>query len=183
MESELPMMSLAGSVFSTACTAYFWFVKARRERPDLSAHLLQHEFFLSLGKSDTRLIGCSLGIIYANNSILPDAVLGLRLWVRTTAGDWKLMQDLICDSSTALPLNVPPQQTCLLRLTGQLHFDRDADLEDESNIAGAYLRQHVAAPREFKLETLGLNDHVATETMRIDPAETAAESFRVRTAA
>lgn len=183
MPSDISMMSLAGSAFSTACTAYFWFVKARRERPDLSAHLLQHEFFLSLGKTDTRLIGCTLGVIYANNSILPDAVLGLRLWVKTTSGGWKLMEDVICDSSTALPLNLPPQQTCLLRLTGQLHYARDAELENESNIAAAYLREHVAVPREFKLETLGLNDHVSTEIMRINPHETAAESFRVRTAA
>jgi hypothetical protein len=183
MDWDFSYVSLTGSAFSTACTAYFWFVKARRERPDLSAHLLQHEFFLSLGQSDTRLIGCTVGIIYANNSILPDAVLGLRLWVRTTNGGWKLMDDVICDSATALPLNLPPQQTCLLRLTGQLHFERDARLESESNIAGGYLRQHVAAPREFKLETLGLNDHVSTEFMRVAPDESAAESFRVRTAA
>lgn len=183
MESEFSVVSLAGSAFSTACTAYFWFVKARRERPDLSAHLLDHEFFLSLGKSETRLVGCTLGIIYANNSILPDAVLGLRVWVRTTDGGWKLTEDVICDSSTALPLNLPPQQTCLLRLTGQLHFPRDAELEGESSIAGGYLKRHLAAPREFKVETLGLNDHVSTEVMRIDPNESAAESFRVRTAA
>lgn len=183
MPSEFSYFSLAGSAFSTACTAYFWFVKARRERPDVSAHLLQHEFFLSLGNTDTRLIGSSVGIIYANNSILPDAVLGLRLWVRTTDGGWKLMEDVICDAATPLPLNLPPQQTSLLRLTGQLHFQLDAELESESNIAGAYLREHVAAPREFKLETLGLNDHVSSEIMRIDPGETAAESFRVRTAA
>lgn len=183
MPTEFTYVSLAGSVFSTACTAYFWFVKARRERPDLSAHLLDHQFFLSLGQKETRLIGCNLGIIYANNSILPDAVLGLRLWVKTTCGDWKLMQDVICDSSTALPLNLPPQQTCLLRLTGQLHFGRDERLEAESNITAAYLQEHVAGPREFKLETLGLNDHVATEIMRMDPGESAAETFRVRTAA
>ena len=183
MESEFTIISLAGSAFSTATTAYFWFVKARREQPDLSAHLLDHEFFLSLGKSESRLIGCTLGVIYANNSILPDAILGLRLWVKTVDGGWKLMEDVICDSSTALPLNLPPQQTGILRLTSQLHFSRDAELESESNIAAAYLNSHIASPRQFKLETLGLNDHVATEVMEIDPRETAAESFRVRTAA
>ena len=183
MNSDVSAISLAGSVFSTACTAYFWLIKSRRERPSLSTHLLEQEFFLGLGHTDTRGIGCSLAIVYANNSILPDAVLGLRVWVKTTAGDWKVLEGVTCEASTALPLNLPPQQTGVLRLTGHLLFDRDKELEGESNIATAYVRELIASPREFKLETLGLHRRVATDVARHDPTAPSTESFRVRSAA
>ena len=183
MNSDMSMLSLAGSIFSTGCTAYFWFIKARREQPNLAAHLLEQEFFLGLGRSDTRGIGCTLSVIYANNSILPDAILGARVWVKRADGHWQVLESVSCDETTALPLNLPPQQTGLLRLTGHLAFARDAELEKDSNITAAYVRRHLASPREFQLETLGLNRRVATDVARIDPEAPSTESFRVRTAA
>ena len=184
MDSDITLLSLAGSAFSPLCTVYFWLVRARREQPNLSAHLLEQEFFLGLGKSDVRGIGCSLSIVWANNSILPDAVLGARIWVMTKDGAWQLLDGLTCDGDkTALPLNLPPQQTGLLKLTGCLSFIRDERLESEQPIARSYVRAHLAHPRQFRIETLGLNDRISADVMTIDPDESAAESFRIRTAA
>ena len=97
MAQEMTWMSLAGSVFSTACTAYFWLVRSRRERPNLASHLLEHEFFLGQGRVETRTIGFQLAVVLANNSILPNAVIGARVWLRTADGNWESVDGLTTD--------------------------------------------------------------------------------------
>lgn len=183
MAQEMSWMSLAGSVFSTACTVYFWFVRARRERPKLTAHLLEHEFFLGQGRAETRTIGVKLAVVVANGSILPNAVIGARAWLKTADGAWESVEGLTTDAQTPLPINLPPQQTGILRLTGRITFSTHADLESQRPSAAAYVAQYLRRPVEIEFETLGLNGHVTANVLRCDPDEAAAASFRVRAAA
>jgi hypothetical protein len=183
MAQEMTWMSLAGSVFSTACTAYFWLVRSRRERPNLASHLLEHEFFLGQGRVETRTIGFQLAVVLANNSILPNAVIGARVWLRTADGNWESVDGLTTDQRTPLPLNLPPQQTGILRLAGHMTFPTVKELEAERNIAGAYVKRLLRQPLEIEFETLGLGNRVTTSLLRCDPAESPAATFRVRAAA
>jgi hypothetical protein len=183
MAQEMSWMSLAGSVFSTACTVYFWFVRARRERPKLTAHLLEHEFFLGQGRAETRTIGVKLAVVLANGSILPNAVIGARMWLKTADGAWESVDGLTSDAQTPLPLNLPPQQTGILRLTGRITFATSAELEAQRNSVGAYVGHYLRRPVEIEFEILGLNSHVASHILGCDPDEAAAASFRVRAAA
>jgi hypothetical protein len=183
MAQEMTWMSLAGSVFSTACTAYFWLVRARRERPNLTSHLLEHEFFLGQGRAEARTIGFKLAVVLANNSILPNAVIGARVWLRLADGNWESIDGLTTDQRTPLPLNLPPQQTGILRLAGRVTFPTNAELEGERNIAEAYTARLLKQPLEIEFETLGLGKRITTSVLRCDPAEAPAATFRVRAAA
>jgi hypothetical protein len=183
MPAEASLLSLAGSVFSTACTAWFWFVRVRRERPNLTAHLLEHEFFLAHGTGERRSIGCKLAVVLANNSILPDAILGARVSVRTAAGTWLPLEGLVCDASAPLPINLPPQQTGIIRLAGRVSFALSADAEGTRTALQTYLQQNLASPIQIQVETLGLHDSTSTFTLVYDPQREATQSFRVRSAA
>ncbi|MCA9052647.1 MAG: hypothetical protein KDA75_02365 [Planctomycetaceae bacterium] len=183
MPADTSLLSLAGSIFSTVCTAWFWFVRVRRERPNLTAHLLEHEFFLAHGGGDSRTIGCKAAVVLANNSILPDAVLGARLSVLSSSGGWLPLDGLVADAHAALPINLPPQQTGVIRLTGRLAFPWDPDAEGTRTALQTYLARNVATPIQMQLETLGLNDSTSRFTLVFDPHLEATQSFRVRTAA
>lgn len=183
MAQEMTWMSLAGSVFSTACTAYFWLVRARRERPNVASHLLEHEFFLGQGLAETRTIGFKLAVVLANNSILPNAVIGARVWLRTADGNWESVEGLTTDQRTPLPLNLPPQQTGILRLAGRMTFPTVKELETGRHIEDAYVKRMLRQPLEIEFETLGLGNRVTTSILRCDAAEAPASTFRVRAAA
>jgi hypothetical protein len=182
MPDDLTLVSLIGSAFSAACTAYFWFVRVQRERPDVTAHLLEHEFFLGQGRADERAIGFKLAVVLANNSILPDAVLGARVWLRTAGGQWLPLEGVTCDQRSPLPLNLPPQQTGILRLAGRISFATDDEAESQRAIAEAYVARHLSRPLEITVQTLGLNERVTTSVLYCDPQDGAA-AFRVRSAA
>lgn len=73
------MVSLVGSFFSGTCTMYFWLVRANRERPNLKPHYVKHEFVLGRTREDQRHFGVTLEVVVANYSVLPNAVLGVRV--------------------------------------------------------------------------------------------------------
>lgn len=164
----MSMTSLAGSVFSTACTAYFWLVKVRREQPLLRSQLADREIFLGNGGTEVRQIGLKVGLIVANYSLLPNALLGARLWIKQRDGHWQETQNLSFDKQTPLPFNLPTLQTVLLRLNGTVSFPTSAALEEagtSNKILTAYTEHYLAEPRELRVELQGLNDRKHREVL------------------
>jgi hypothetical protein len=165
----MSLTSLAGSVFSTACTAYFWLVKVRREQPSLRAHLADRECYLGTGGKDTRQVGLKLGVIVANYSALPNALLGARLWVRHRDGGWREVENVSFDKQTPLPFNLPSMQTVLLRLNAYLSFPVQPEVEDAgtaNRILSGYCDRFMTEPREIRIELEGLNERKHRDVLR-----------------
>jgi hypothetical protein len=169
MESTISYLGVAGSAVSMLTTMYFWFVRMRKEQPCLKPYIADKEFFLGLGRADVRQIGFKLGVIVANYSVLPNAILGVRLWIRLQSG-WQEVGHLAFDKQTPQPFNVPPMQTVLLRLTGTLSFPYQDALEKGSATLTNYLTTAIAQPLEMKLELRHLHHHAETHVLTV-PAE------------
>ena len=165
MESFMSMAGFFGSIFSTLATAYFWLVRMRQEKPCLVPHFVDKEFFLGLGRDQARQIGVKLGVVVANYSVLPNAILGARLWLRVPEG-WQELGNVAFDKQTSLPFNLPPLQTVLLRLNATLTFPYQETLEDGNKTVGNYLGRFLTQPRQFKIALRRLGDrtdeHVLT---------------------
>jgi hypothetical protein len=165
MESYVSYLGFAGSAVSMLTTAYFWFVRMRQEQPSLRPYLADKEFFLGMSRDGVRHVGLKVGLIVANCSVLPNAILKARLWVRLKDG-WQEVSGLAFDKQTPQPFNLPPMQTVLMRLTGVVSFPYQDALETGSKTTANYLESFLAQPIEFKLELGHLNDrpqvHVLT---------------------
>src|ERR1700733_2452003 len=107
MEAWIPYVGLVGSVFSTVLTVYFWLVKASRERPNLQAFAADRELFLGNQTAGKRQIGVKLGVVIANYSTLPNAILGVAVAVKLKDQTWLPLEDVTFDKQTPLPCNVP----------------------------------------------------------------------------
>ncbi len=158
--------SMAGSAFSTVATGYFWLVRSRRERPNLRPHVADRDFYLGSGTAESRQIGLKLGLIVANYSLLPNALLGVGVAVHQADCSWQPMQRVTFDAATPLPFNIPSMQTVLLRVNGYLSFPTVAELETGSKTLAAYLGHYLAEPKRFQVELRSLNNirqvHVVT---------------------
>lgn len=172
----LSMGSLAGSIFSTACTTYFWFVKVRRERPLLKSHLADREFFLGNGGGDTRQIGVKLGIVVANCSLLPNALLGAQAAVRGRGNQWHDLPSVTFDKQTPLPFNIPTMQTILLRLNGTLTLPALPHLEEgtASKILQSYMQHYFADPRVIRIRLHALSGWQASQELSVTAVPAAA---------
>jgi hypothetical protein len=173
MESYLTVASFAGSIFSTLATAYFWLVRMRRERPFLRPHLIDKEFFLGLCRDQVRQVGLKVGLIVANYSVLPNAILAARLWIRLRDG-WQEIGRLAFDKETPQPFNVPPLQTVLLRLSGTLPLPYQDSLEEGHKTLANYLSCYLAQPLELKVELQRLNEQSDTHVLTVPAAGEAA---------
>lgn len=162
MSHLVPFVSLGGSIFSTLCTGYFWFVKANRERPKLKPFLIDHEFFLAECREETRTLGLNLHLAVANYSTLPNAILGVDLQLKCRDGSWQEVTKLTIDKQTQLPMNLPPLQTAMLRLLGRIPFEYNKELEARKNIEGAYIERYLATPLTVKLAVRGLHEKQTT---------------------
>ncbi len=163
-------LSLAGSAFSTVCTAYFWLVRVRRERPQLSPFVIDREFFLGGMTAQNRQIGFKVGLVIANYSTLPNAVLGASVGLHGKEGGIEEIAPVTFDKQTPLPLNVPPLQTVLLRLQGNLTFPYTDALEQGSKTIGAYLQRFLADSWRLHLELHNLNNRRNVFDLPLAPA-------------
>lgn len=164
----MPIASMIASALSAAWTAYFWLVKVRRERPDLRAHLADHELFLGGSLGGTRQVGIKLGLIVANYSSLPNALLGVRLWVRQKDKGWLAVEGLSYDKATPLPFNVPAMQTVLARVTGRVAFPSADDLEGHPDTLRLYLDRHLADRRQVGVELDGLAEYMSSAELPLE---------------
>jgi hypothetical protein len=170
MEAFVPYVGLAGSVFSTVLTVYFWLVKSRRERPDLRGFLADRELFLGTQTADRRQIGVKLGLVVANYSSLPNAILGVSMSAKQRDGTWLALEDVTFDKQTPMPFNVPSLQTVLLRVTGRANLASVGTLEQGGNLLGNYITHYLTNPREFRVELQALNDRRFTATLTFPAA-------------
>lgn len=164
MESFLSLAGFAGSAFSTVATAYFWFVRMRRERPCLKPHLVDKEVFLGASREQVRQIGLKIGVIVANYSVLPNAILSARLWLQSKER-WQEVDHLAFDKQTPQPFNIPPLQTVLLRLTGFLAFPYQDQFEEGGKTIANYLNHFASQPLKLKLELRRLHDRADTHVL------------------
>ena len=182
METLVSFAGFAGSAVSMLTTLYFWFVRMRRERPYLKPQVVDKEFYLGLSRDEVRQIGLKVGLIVANYSVLPNAILGARMWVRLRNG-WQEVGHLAFDKLTPQPFNIPPLQTVLLRLTGTLSFPYDNALEEGSKTTANYLTSFLAQPHEMKLELRSLDEgadtHVLTVPTEMERSASATRSSSV----
>src|SRR5262249_11492312 len=154
------LVSLVGAAFSTVTTVYYWFVRVRSERPNLTCELAERELFLGAMTTDKRQVGLKLGLVVVNGSSLPSAVLGVKAWVRQREGGWWEADKVSFDKTNPRPLNLPALQTASLNVVGYLTFPLAGELEQGGNKAlSAYADRFLTNPREIKVELKGLNDH------------------------
>jgi hypothetical protein len=166
MEDYMPYIGLAGSVLSAMATFYFWLVRMRQERPCLKPYLVDRDFFLGLGRDNVRQIGMKAGIIVANHSVLPNALLRIQLWIRLRDG-WREVEHLAFDQQTPQPFNIPPMQTVLLRVTGSLSFPYQEAIEGDSKAVVNYLNRFVVQPVEMKIELQHLQTRADAQVLPV----------------
>lgn len=164
----LTLVSLAGAVLSGAGTAWFWLVRSRGERPQLACELAGHEFYLGDGRQESRMLGLRLKLIVANDSTLPNAVLGARGWVALADGGWQELAPLAFDCDTPRPVNMPPLQTALVTVNGYLTFPAGEETERRTahETLKAYADRHLADPRWVRVELRGMKDRSFAATLR-----------------
>ncbi len=154
-EAMINTVSLVGSAFSTALTVFFWFSRAQRERPNLKAYLIERNFYIGLQR-DLRYLRAELTLIVANHSVLPNAVIGAKVWVRLKNGSLKEFEHLQFDPSTPQPFNIGSLQTVKLKLNGALGFACTEELENGGVFA--YLNHYCTNPRELEIQLISLDE-------------------------
>jgi len=124
------------SIFSAAVTSYFWFVKARQERPDLRFHQLM-DFQASLRRGNpeekTRRLGLtqvdSGGVLISNNSIRQNSILRFDCFLRD-GGEWRKGRWGYVDQDKP-PWNIPPQSAISLSLACFFDVPEDYEIPDD----------------------------------------------------
>src|SRR5436309_15652990 len=105
-------ISLVGSAFATLSSLYLWLVRFRGERPNLTVHLAGPVGADTLAAAAGAPPGTaralfSVRAVVANDSTLPNAVIGVKAWVKGAGGRW-LPATLSLDEKTQPPFNVSP---------------------------------------------------------------------------
>jgi hypothetical protein len=118
--------------------------------------------FLAHATVGERYVGVKLGLIVANYSSLPNALLGIRLWVRQKDGGWMAIENVTFDAKTPMPFNVSAMQTVLVRAAGRIAFPIVDDFEGTPTALSSYMDRNLAAKREIGVELRGLGDYIAT---------------------
>jgi len=167
MSTSMGMLSMLGSALSFLWTGYFWLVKVRRERPKLQPYLADHDMFLGAMIGESRQVGIKLGLIVANYSSLPNALLGVRLWLRQRDRKWLEVESASFDKETPMPFNVPAMQTALIRITGRLSFPVTDELEGTASAAVEYVKRYLADPCRIGVELQGLGSYIATAELEM----------------
>ncbi|TWT50383.1 hypothetical protein Pla22_31250 [Rubripirellula amarantea] len=128
-ESLREYLALVGSALALISTAYFWIVRANRERMCLAAHPVMSMEGCVLFNEDyetTRRVKPGDGEVCVkylmhlaaiNYSSLPNSILGIRVWLRFNDGGWKEMdvRGQLPDQRL-FPANVAPLSTTELPL-------------------------------------------------------------------
>ncbi|KAA1260929.1 hypothetical protein LF1_34710 [Rubripirellula obstinata] len=151
-ETAREYLALTGSAIAVASTLYFWLIRANCEKAQLEVHpvhALSGSVLLNEDYETLRRLNCKegevgakyfLGLALANNSTLPNAIIGIRVWIKfdqaesSNGESWREM-DVACSDgqSDLVPINIAPLTTAALNLalstaiTGTLqggHVDR-----------------------------------------------------------
>lgn len=123
-------LSLMASFFAVASTFYFWLVRANRERAKLVACTitgLRGTMLMAMEDTATYrrvapgeneiVLKYWLNLAIVNNSSLPNALLGIKVWVKFTDGRWHAMGVASADPEADLfPQNIDPLTTAGMKL-------------------------------------------------------------------
>jgi hypothetical protein len=168
METVLKVVSLIGSGFATASTLYFWLVRANRERPQLKTYLaspLDASFLAgAAGLPDTMRSQFYVKAVVANYSTLPNAVLGVRAWLKARDGSWQPAATVFPEKDQ-VPCNLAPLQTAPLQLTATITVPAPAEDTPRPASQREAAFRSVAQPVELKVELRGLGDKVFTDVL------------------
>jgi hypothetical protein len=164
----MSVVSLLGSAVATLSTLYFWLVRVNREKPQLKVHLAGPLGADTLAAAAGAPPGTarslfSVKAVVANYSALPNAVLGVRTWVKTREGTWAPAVTSL-DEKTQPPFNLPPLHTVPLTLTATVTVPERPESAPRVSRREAAL-ESVAQPVELKLELIALNEYRFTETL------------------
>jgi hypothetical protein len=158
LQTAMTVVSLAGAAASTGATVYFWFVRVRSERARLTCELVERELYLAGMTEQTRQVGLKLGLVVANGSSLPNALLGVKVRVKLRDGGWLEAEKVAFDKVTPRPINVTAMQTTFLVVNAYLSFASVSELEQGGKTLAAYADHYLANPREIEVELKGLNN-------------------------
>ena len=184
MDSFTTMISFSVSMCSALFTIYFWITKARMERACLKTypvepHMGGHAF--SSHGDPIKLI-FEPKLIVANYSSLPNALLGVRAWLKTREGGW-LPAKVAPDVSTPLPINVPPLQTVRLNLSVPVEVPACPEGEECRNTSATfrlYRDRFLPAELELKLELTGLGETPFMTVVKYPPKPAAEANPQMR---
>jgi hypothetical protein len=173
MDDVLGIFSLLGSAFATVSTIYFWFVRMRVERPQLKVHLASAVGADSLAPGpgappNTARSQFSLKAVVANYSALPNAVIGVKAWVKGRDGSWQPATTSL-DEKGQPPFNLPPLHTIPFTLTATVNVPERPESAPRVTRREAAL-QSVAEPVQVKLELTALNERRFTEIISANRA-------------
>jgi hypothetical protein len=152
-------VSLIGSAASAAATAYFWAVRVRRERPSLKLYSADRATEINLGvyRGETRGLQFRTGVIVANYSSLPNAVLAAEIALKKRDGSW---EEVPSARATGLPLNVPSMTTVRLEVEWSVTLPSLASAEElrGSDVIRSYLDHYYAESRRFGVSIWALGN-------------------------
>lgn len=122
------IISLGCSIVAFCSTIYFWFIRNHRERAQLDVEVtnrldgrvvLVHEDqypYHTLVEVDGHDWGCyPLDLVIANQSVLPNSIVRLRVQVMLSSGVW-VQTHCRVDGEATLPVNLDPLTTRRLSL-------------------------------------------------------------------
>ena len=169
MDLLMGSVSFGFSTLTALATFYFWIVKARQERP-----------WLRVCKAEPQITGYARGscddpirltfevkTIVANYSSMPNALLGVRAWVRMREGGWQEAETSI-DAKTPLPLNLPSLQTARLNLTATVAVPAVPEgtaCRNTHETFALYRDRFLAQPVEVRVELSALNDQAFRDVL------------------
>jgi len=168
LENLREYASLGGSMLALASTFYFWLVRANRERSRLAVHPIGDmqgtalmamddvETYRRLSPTDDQMcVKYWLHLAIVNNSSLPNALLGARVWLWLASGEMREM-DVRHESpdQDLFPANLSPLTTVSLKLALAATIDKveDNSFAGRAAAAGDLLPPQI--PIRIELEAL-----------------------------
>jgi hypothetical protein len=169
MDGYTGIVSFVLSSITALATFYLWAVKARQEQPRLRVCKAEPRFggYSPSSCGDPVRLVFEVKAVVANYSSLPNALLGVRTWLRLRDGSWREAEARI-DERTALPLNLPAMQTSRLNLTATLAVPALAQGQSCRNTHetfALYSGHYLAQPVAVKLELTALGDRAFTDVL------------------
>ncbi|WP_236696287.1 hypothetical protein [Rhodopirellula islandica] len=149
-------------------TFYFWLVRANRERAKLAACTvtgLRGTMLMAMEDTATYrrvapgkkqiVLKYWLNLAIVNNSSLPNALLGIKVWMKFTDGRWHAMDVASVDPEADLfPQNIDPLTTAGMKLALATEWEGDVSggFRERECAAGDALPE--LAPVRIELEAL-----------------------------
>src|SRR5205814_1592842 len=140
---------------------YLWVMRFQGERPNLTVHLAGPVGADTLAAAADAPPGTARALfgvkaVVANYSTLPNAVLGVKAWVKAADGEW-LAATLSLDEKTQPPFNMPPMQTTPLAFTATVVVPERPESAPKLSRREA-AREAVSRPLQIGVELTALRE-------------------------